>query len=272
MRKSLASAVAAVALALVSAGPSLAATCSADCECSPCKPYFACTIFCAAGSGAFCTDGACGSSLQAKCCCTEPDPNLGVRFRCAYTSCGLFASDNCTLWDSARAPATVGRVLPLKEPSWSLVEYTIAPSGRVLEMRERFTSPGGSGKAGKSPAELAAFGPGHYEIFSFSPPEGSKPTRGRKVSLRDSGILPFEAAQGISGQIAFRIESPSNGSPLLKDVLFSSNLSLNRWLPEILDLIAIDSPGETDGTPVDVVFMTLKEGQVHTMTYNSYVF
>jgi hypothetical protein len=95
--------------------------------------------------------------------------------------------------------------------------------------------------------------------------------RGRKLALLGNGILSSPGAEGVSGEIAFRLESDA-AEISLKDVLFSSNQNLDRWLPEILDQIVVESPGEAEGTVIDVVFLKITEGQIRMMTQSHYAF
>lgn len=258
-------------LAVYAARPASAAECSSECECSPCRNYDACTIFCSAGSGAFCTDGACGTSgsLQAKCCCTAPDPVFGIRFTCSYKSCGLFAPNFCEAF--RREPSASSFEPSLEDgSSWALSEFTVDRSGRVLEARERFTSPGYRGELPQGSKSLSGFGPGHYEIFSFEPPEGSSPTRGRKLVLKNQGILATPGARSARGEIAMRLETAETGQLRLKDVLFSSSPGLRRWLPDLIDLLAVKSPGEDVSSTVDVVFIKVAGGGIETLTVSHY--
>ncbi len=177
-------------------------------------------------------------------------------------------------WSSAghSGEGPLGTLKAFDEAKWFLIEYTVDQAGSVIDLQERFGFPPGRGGMTKSGGSLPSLGPGRYEAFSFSPPEGANPTRGRKLGLLGNGILPNEAARGVSGEIAFRLETNAAGETSLKDVLFSSNQNLNRWLPELTSLIVVESTGEAEGTLIDVIFLKLKEGQVHTMSQNHYAF
>lgn len=158
---------------------------------------------------------------------------------------------------------------------WAYVEYTIGPSGRVQGFQERFASVPGLGKAlledgahrGQAGVDI---GPGRYEVFQFERPEGSGPVRGRRLSLRNQGVLASPGARGQSGEIAIRLET--DGTALqMRDVLFASSPSLQRLVPELVDLLEVKSSGSATESVLDVAFFKIEGGQVNTLTVTSYI-
>jgi hypothetical protein len=161
------------------------------------------------------------------------------------------------------------------EDRWAYFEYTIGPSGRVQELRERFASVPGMGQAlldqGKRGRSSVDFGPGRYEVFQFERPEGAGPVRGRRLSLRNQGVLASPGARSQSGEIAARLETNGAGALQVRDVLFASSPSLQRLLPELVGLLEVKSSGTATESVLDVAFFKIEGGQVDTLTVSSYI-
>lgn len=158
---------------------------------------------------------------------------------------------------------------------WAYIEYSIDGSGHLKDVRERFASAPGRGKEllekSRRGSNRLDFGSGRYEVFSFERPEGASPSRGRKLSLRNQGILTGDSAKEASGEIAIRLETGASGALQVRDILFASDPALGTLAPDLADLLEIKNPGASGESALDVAFFKVQDGQVDTLTLTSYI-